>query len=151
MWESAIRALALHTQINQESGSRTEKDHSSIISHHRDHSCLIYQEMFFSDFFLSRFGWVCASNVWLIGDANTENIAKRYRNIILSCLNKGLRPRLGNFVTFLLSKACFGMNEIDNFFNEIDWRPSARQVSEIVPIQAESAKLPSWWLLWPSI
>ena len=37
------------------------RERGSIIRHHLDHSCLIYQEMFFSDYFLSRLG--CAINV----------------------------------------------------------------------------------------
>ena len=37
------------------------REWGSIISHHLDHSCLIYQEMFFSDYFLSRLG--CVINV----------------------------------------------------------------------------------------
>ena len=81
------------------------RERGSIIRHHLDHSCLIYQEMFFRITFC--LDWdVLSMSDWL--DANMENIwRKSYRNIILSCLNKRLSPRLDNIVTFLLNSPIY--------------------------------------------
>ena len=79
------------------------REWGSIISHHLDHSCLIYQEMFFRITFcldwdaLSMFDWL---------DANREKkLQKHINNLvqILFCLvwTRDWDPRLGNIVTFL--------------------------------------------------
>ena len=58
------------------------RDRGSIISHHLDHSCLIYQEMFFRITFCLEIGMAMSDGL----DANTENIAKgSFINVILSC------------------------------------------------------------------